>query len=70
MSRAPFHETIPTEVLSVRFTRDTLDRVRELARASDRPLSAQVRHIVRRAVEQRDPHQPTTECADIQSADR
>jgi hypothetical protein len=51
MARAPLSATAPTEVISVRLTKDTLDRVREQARDEDRPLTAHVRHIVKRHVE-------------------
>ena len=40
----------PTEVVSVRLTRDDLARVRTVARAADRPIRAQCRVLIREAL--------------------
>ncbi len=36
-----------TEVLSVRVSRSDFERLRDLARAEDRPTCAQARHLIR-----------------------
>jgi hypothetical protein len=50
----------PTEVLSVRLSRRDYERVRELARREDRPVTAQARRLIKEALHlsARRPHTP------------
>jgi hypothetical protein len=49
----------PTEVLSVRLSRPDYERVRELARREDRPVTTQCRRLIKEALNlSASPHTP------------
>ena len=44
------HPDHPTEVLTVRLSRPDYEKVRDIARAEDRPVTTQCRHLIKRAL--------------------